>query len=137
LYERPQTRFVAEFIGSMNFLPGRTLAAAAGGAPVAVEAMGCRLEAVSPAALPAGAAVQVAFRPERSHLGAPDTGGLNLRGVIAHQVYLGTRIELHVEMAGGVRCIADLPNDGRPHRFTTGEAVTVAAAATDCRVFAA
>ena len=78
IYRRPADRFVADFIGLMNFLPGRLLGRDAAG--VAVEVLGrrLRLPAEGPAAPagsaggpPAGGPVLVAVRPEDVALG-PD-----------------------------------------------------------------
>ena len=65
LYERPSNRDVAEFVGEMNFLPGRVLAA--NGSSVTVEVAGLGRLAVMPAqeGLGAGQSVTLALRPER------------------------------------------------------------------------
>ncbi len=65
LYERPTSHDVAEFVGEMNFLPGRVLSA--GGERVTVEVPGFGALAVLPGAtLPGeGEGVTLALRPER------------------------------------------------------------------------
>ncbi len=71
LYDRPATRFVAEFLGGANLLEGRV------GPDGAVEcpAAGCALR-LPGAAPPAGAAVAVAVRPERIRMMPPSRRGV-------------------------------------------------------------
>ncbi|HEV7658096.1 MAG TPA: ABC transporter ATP-binding protein, partial [Mycobacteriales bacterium] len=52
VYERPESRFVAEFIGSSNFLPGTVVSAGAG--ELTVQTGSGRLSLASPLALAAG-----------------------------------------------------------------------------------
>lgn len=65
LYERPNCRFVAEFIGSpqMNILPGRVVSSDLG---AAIEIEGGTL-ALARLDAPAGATVDVGLRPEHLH----------------------------------------------------------------------
>ncbi len=55
LYERPQSRFAAEFVGEMNFFPGRVVASA----PHTVASI-CRVWGLSP--VPTGRNVKPASR---------------------------------------------------------------------------
>ena len=66
IYERPATRFVAEFIGRMNLFP-----AGLRGRRQRVRAHGTRLELALPGAarrIASGAAVHIAVRPERARV---------------------------------------------------------------------
>jgi iron(III) transport system ATP-binding protein len=56
VYGEPRTAFVADFIGSMNFLPGQVTAA---GAQLGELALACATTGFAP-----GSAVTVAIRPE-------------------------------------------------------------------------
>ena len=139
VYEQPASRFVAAFMGISNFIPGRTLAAAGAGGTCAVETQGGALLAVAPEAIAAGQDVAVAVRPERLHVqaGAPTEGALCLAGEVLRHVYLGNKTEVHVTLPGGGQCIAEVANDGRQAPYAIGAQVSLAAAASDCRVFAA
>ena len=66
IYERPATRFVADFIGVSNFLLGRLRAAGAEG--IVELANGQRVRAIAPPDLPVERVVTVAVRPERMRL---------------------------------------------------------------------
>ena len=67
LYERPQGRFVASFLGDASFLPGIVSGVEEGRCLVRVEGAGdFRLS--HPASVPVGTAVDVSLRPERVSL---------------------------------------------------------------------
>jgi ABC-type Fe3+/spermidine/putrescine transport system ATPase subunit len=86
LYETPVTRFVAGFIGRNNLLPATV---AEGGVQVGDRgANGPRWPLPEAAGLEIGEAVELAVRPERLELVAPDTAGA-LTGSIHERRYAG------------------------------------------------
>ncbi len=96
LYEKPASRFVADFIGSMNFFEGR---AAEGGVEVAGLGL---LQAAATDAAP-GARASLAVRPERIALyrTRPAEGPDNLvEGVLEGASYLGQDLCVFVRVAG-------------------------------------
>jgi spermidine/putrescine transport system ATP-binding protein len=104
LYERPRNRFVADFIGGSNAMPGRLLAreAATGSALVETD-RGVRLRGAitDPDARPAdGAVVVVAVRPERMEVRAgspaPEAGWSAVEGRLRQRTYLGEQTEYRV-----------------------------------------
>lgn len=110
LYEAPRSRFVADFIGSMNLLPARVLASGAAGA-LDVEGLG-RVEL--PVEQPAGGEVALGVRPEKLRLAfAPPLGGLALEGRIAQLAYFGDFSQVHVETGAGLALTARVSNDRR------------------------
>ncbi len=115
IYARPATRFVAEFIGKVNVLPGR----AVGGSEV--ECLGHRLN-VGTRAAPSGD-VQVLVRPEAVLVHPP--GGRQIQGVVAEIEYLGDRTEYRIR-AGDHVVVAVRPSLGSDGRFAEGEAVGLA-----------
>lgn len=117
LYERPATRFVADFIGTTNLLRGT------------VEADGgIRLDSGERAraahdGLPAGTAVEISVRPESVRLvpaGAPDA----IAGHVEQAAYLGTNVTYQVRTAGGLVLSAMAPKTGV--RLPVGSEVAVA-----------
>ncbi|MGZ9809299.1 ABC transporter ATP-binding protein [Pseudoroseicyclus sp. H15] len=116
LYERPASREVAEFLGSMNLLPARMVRESADGlADLDGGALGA-LTGTNPAdaAAPAGSEVLLALRPERMTLAAgQQAGGANaLAGKVEEAVYLGDRIHYLIGVPGlekPLRAVA--PND--------------------------
>jgi putative spermidine/putrescine transport system ATP-binding protein len=103
LYERPATRFVAGFIGEMNFLPGRALAV--DGATCDAEVMGVRLRAMARGAIAPGAEIVVAIRPERVRVGTA-AGAAGFTGELADIIYLGNARKYGVRLPGGAECFA-------------------------------
>src|SRR3981081_3973559 len=102
LYDRPIPRFVADFLGETNFLPGRV---------VASEGLSCRVrigdqifDAQTPAPAAPGAPVVLAVRPERLKLGLAAADGEGLRGTLVDIVYLGNARRSIVRLADGRDC---------------------------------
>src|SRR6185295_20011574 len=128
IYERPATRFVADFIGRMNFFFGHVTPArdvrTARGLVIAVPV---------PAGITNGADVHVAVRPERSRLSRekPD-GGLALKGTVRQVLYLGATREFHLDLDGGERGLVEMPNDGSPVPFDVGAPVWLTASFDNC-----
>ncbi|MBX3407586.1 MAG: ABC transporter ATP-binding protein [Phycisphaeraceae bacterium] len=132
LYRRPRTRFVAEFLGETNILPGTLLergGAAGPGLALVRTAAGEFVSAVlSPDLAAQTTDVAVSIRPEAWRL--ENSAGRNtLPGRVAEATYLGETEQLVVELPGGARVKVAHLNPGASAR--TGEAVTVSAAPAD------
>lgn len=69
LYDRPATRFAADFLGEANFVEGRV---AASGPPVRIETPAGTLSAAGTGPAAVGASVTCCVRPERITLSAGD-----------------------------------------------------------------
>jgi putrescine transport system ATP-binding protein len=112
LYERPATRFVAEFLGGANLLEGRARADGA----VECPAAGCVLRLPGPAPGAAGTALTVAVRPERVRLlpAAADASGASntAAGTLRELAYRGEAWVALVATAGGQVLRAVLPGGG-------------------------
>ncbi|MGK2947770.1 MAG: ABC transporter ATP-binding protein [Acidimicrobiales bacterium] len=129
LYERPTTRFVADFIGRSNILPG-TVASAEEVALV----NGDRLSLASDR--PVGTAVGVAVRPERIALhpsgGAPDARH-RLEGKVTRATYVGNAVVYVVSVDWielEVRSVNAAPHD----RHAVGDPVEVSFASEHASV---
>jgi putative spermidine/putrescine transport system ATP-binding protein len=93
LYERPATRFVAEFLGKSNFLAGAVEQRSADG--FAFRCNGLVFEQKGDATPKLGASVLVALRPERICLVGEGVQPCNqVDGTIAEFSYLGTSFHL-------------------------------------------
>jgi spermidine/putrescine ABC transporter ATP-binding subunit len=108
IYERPQSRFVSDFIGVSNFLPGRVVARGAATVTVELDDIGgivpVRLEATAADGLVPGDRVEVAIRPEKIRL-APSgaAAGNSLAAQIDNVVYLGAVTYYYLRIAGEQR----------------------------------
>ncbi len=111
VYERPESRFVAEFMGRSNLFPGRVRAVE--GERVAVETLGLTLEATAKGWSP-GASALVMIRPEsvRLHRPSDGSGPRPLAGRVATASYLGASLSYRVVLDQGATVEATLPNPG-------------------------
>jgi iron(III) transport system ATP-binding protein len=99
IYQRPETAFVASFIGQSNFLDGRVVAAADGRGTVDTDAgaIACWL----PADARAGDRVKVAVRPEDVHVHDGQADAINVvAGTVSAVVFLGETQECNVTLSG-------------------------------------
>ena len=101
LYERPKTRFVADFLGKSNFISGRVVAL--DGARLVYEVAGCRyVQASAGAPRQVGDEIVVALRPEKVEIrkGPRPEDGANTNGIageISAWNYHGTSFHVLVE----------------------------------------
>jgi len=99
IYERPASRFVADFIGASTTLTGHVVG------PDTVEiAGGVRLTVDTGRPLEPGRAVTLLVRPERVALG--EAGGNVVSASVAGIMYLGDHSEVRLDLPGGQRLLA-------------------------------
>jgi iron(III) transport system ATP-binding protein len=103
VYRRPESLFVAGFVGRMNSLPGTVVDSST----VAIGAV--RLAAEAAARFPSGAAVQVCIRPEDVQLDRPGLAGTRLAATVRGLEYLGSITRIPLE-AAGLPLTAELPD---------------------------
>jgi spermidine/putrescine ABC transporter ATP-binding subunit len=106
LYQRPQNRFVADFIGVNNLLDGRVAALDGAGRARIATAAG-ELLAMPAGKLAAGDACVLCVRPENVDLEDVSADENAVRGRIAFSAYLGNTLRYDVELAPGVTFKAD------------------------------
>ena len=117
IYEAPATRFVADFIGSVNMFEGQVRGgAAATGVYIESAELGCTLRAERCGPLAAGATVWTAIRPERINIGRQPPGRAGataenaVRGTVREIAYMGDMSIYLVEIASGRMLRVTLPN---------------------------
>src|SRR5579859_6854744 len=131
IYHRPQTRFVAEFLGHCNILDARAVAAtSAGTTELVLRANGNRIT-VCGEDLAAGDQVQLAVRPEAITLeGLHDAAGENSYPAELRAVsFLGDHYRYELDLDG-------LPVTVTDTRSFAGPAVTIRIPPAACRVLA-
>jgi ABC-type Fe3+/spermidine/putrescine transport system ATPase subunit len=110
IYARPQTRFVAGFIGEANFLDGQVETAGADG--VLVRAGPLRVWATGNGAPPAGAPVTISIRPEHVKLGSAAEGTPNRwQAKVADVTFMGAVVRARVTVDDAVSLTAEMQND--------------------------
>ncbi len=111
IYDSPANRFVADFIGLINFLEATVVARSGDHGEVRVEGVpgGALLKARLPDEATPGERVLLAVRPESVALApAPSEGAL--AGRVTRKIYLGNETEYRIEL-GTVELRATAPAD--------------------------
>ncbi len=110
IYENPSSKFVAEFIGSSNFVPGHVLSQS--GEDYVVEVAAGRLHLKSSAALPIGSEASVSIRPESVELSTQRPTDLQnvWEGVVGTRAFLGDAVDHIVAIDKFEIRVRSLPN---------------------------
>lgn len=135
IYERPASRYVADFIGETNFLDG--VVKQQNGVNVEVELEGAGVVCVeSSRKFHNGQSVFVAVRPEKVRLNAEDKNGNNLKARVEDVIYIGTDTHYGVRLAGGQKVRVRQQNIVYGHHeiVQVGEEVTVSFAKASPRL---
>jgi spermidine/putrescine ABC transporter ATP-binding subunit len=108
LYERPQSRFVADFIGTMNFFAGRVQQTRDGKSTIDAGPLGVVEAITPPTTVKCGGDVDLAIRPEKFqiHFEAPDVGVNMVEARTGALAYLGDRSHFQVYLADRERPVA-------------------------------
>ncbi|MCO6389740.1 polyamine ABC transporter ATP-binding protein [Aliihoeflea aestuarii] len=102
IYEAPSSRFVADFVGSVNLFEGKVAGQDAGRVKIAT-ASGFDIQAEESAAPPAGETVWYAVRPEKIRISSqrPETAVNAVEGEVWDIGYLGDMTVYNVKLANG------------------------------------
>ena len=134
IYEKPRSRFVAEFVGAINLVSGRMVAHEPATGLVRVETPFGPLLATATTDGPTSGAVDVCFRPERVRF-VPDGTATNvIRARVAGLTYLGSRRIVRLATEAGAAIVADQPNSDASSVIVEGTEVTASIRPEDCRL---
>ena len=139
IYERPTTRFGADFIGEMNFLDvvvesrkGEDLQIAGGGTSVSLQSESGNYVA--------GNTLSLAFRPEAARISDSEVSGtpelVQFGGTIEQVIYIGTDRRYEVKLNSGETVTARVQNtnDSRISIPGVGSHVAVCVSHSDIRL---
>jgi putrescine transport system ATP-binding protein len=104
IYEFPQSRFVADFVGTTNLFEGTIASCAPGLTTVTCPETGCDLVVDDVGRFTPGQRVWIALRPEKIRLSKqPGSDGRSnqLRGTVWQLGYLGNRCTYQIKTASG------------------------------------
>jgi len=101
IYERPNCKFVADFIGTSNFLEGKVKSLEGGKADVYVPALNAEVKGLVSGAVAVGDEAVISLRPEKIRLADKAVLSQNcFEGRIVSSVYIGSDTHLIVEVNG-------------------------------------
>jgi putative spermidine/putrescine transport system ATP-binding protein len=129
LYDRPRSRFVADFLGASNFIP---VSVVAPGDPMTVTTEGGLTFSVSASAVfGTGDRLTASIRPERIGLEAlPARDGVTARGIVCEASYFGNAHRYQVRLESGDVMAVVRPSIGAAMR-EVGSPVEVSWGASD------
>jgi ABC-type Fe3+/spermidine/putrescine transport system ATPase subunit len=122
VYLQPRTRFVADFIGSSNFVRAVVADLLPGAAVVQLET-GDRVTVKTDLDLPRGSEIQLGVRADRIRVlpGHGDGEG-TLSGTVIDRVFAGSQFQILVQLGGSQRASVHL-SDAPPASIAPGAAV--------------
>ena len=128
LYDRPNSRFVAGFIGESNFLPA--IVRGMEDDVVVVECEGAIIRAICPGRPATGERVTLTTRPERmrfSDSAGPSTVPQNrIHVTVTEAVFAGERCRYMLQAADGAAMVLKEPSSAAIRRRTVGEQAEIA-----------
>jgi spermidine/putrescine ABC transporter ATP-binding subunit len=117
IYNRPASRFVAQFIGKANLLVGTVAEISA--ELCIVEVNGVKLKAIAPHARPAiGASVTLVIRPERIQMNERENDNY-LSGTVENITYVGQLLQLQMQTELGAIAVTQLSDGSSSDRTET------------------
>jgi spermidine/putrescine transport system ATP-binding protein len=123
LYERPRTRFVADFLGVKNLVEA-TVVSVDGDVAALRTAGGVAFRAADDGGFRPGTSVLVGIRPERVRMDGGREGENVLPGTLDDEIYLGDRTDWRVRAGDLVLTVAEAAAQVRDRR--RGEPVGIA-----------
>ncbi|HEV8615159.1 MAG TPA: ABC transporter ATP-binding protein [Methylomirabilota bacterium] len=123
VYRRPRTRFVADFLGGTNVLPGR-VERGSRGRSVRLAA-GFTLSVLAGADVPDEASVFCVVRPESVRAATEPDGVNHFAGRVTGAVYLGGRYDCELALATGVTLRAEIAASGAGAGPQVGDSAVV------------
>ena len=118
VYERPNTTFVAGFIGVSNLMPGTVTAASGGRGTIRLDT-GLEVEA-GVDGIASGERCHAIVRPEKLRISPSSSGAADglpgIDGVVQSSVYLGTSTQIVVDLPGEVSMTVLVPNASEAER---------------------
>lgn len=123
VYERPASRFVAEFIGTANFLPVKVTQISNG--KTQVVGSGGSFWVASRSGFSPGDQAELSLRPERLWLSKePDAQHNSLSGTVSEAIFMGPVTRFMVQLACGQQLLTEKQNLEESN-FHTGDNVYV------------
>jgi putative spermidine/putrescine transport system ATP-binding protein len=132
LYEKPDSSFVAQFIGENNQLKGKVKSINGENCIVTTES-GDDIEALKINVTSNGDSSLVSLRPERVAINSSEKFENNFDAKVKELIYLGDHIRSRVEVCGNDQFIVKIPNSYKGANLKEGATVKLSWKASDSR----
>lgn len=134
VYFNPETKFVSDFIGEMNFIPGTLVGKNASATTVALDN---GFEFTVPSSTPPELEkdIIIGIRPEKIFVKrdpAPTNGGIVLEGNLDEVTFLGQLLRFHVHFENEMIIVDDFGGVNRALRYQTAEKIYMEINPKDC-----
>ena len=120
IYNRPATRFVASFVGTLNLIEAKVIDPQSSTVAIGDQ----RVVLAETFDLAAGSAVQLAMRPEAGSILPGATGNTTLTGQVVSSHFLGSVIRTRMDVAGNTMSF-DMFNDPNMAPPAIGDTVSL------------
>ena len=132
LYEKPDSSFVAQFIGENNQLKGKVKSVNGENCIITTES-GDDIHALKINVNNSGDASLVSLRPERVAINSSEKFENNFDAKVKELIYLGDHIRSRVEVCGNDQFIVKIPNSYKGANLKEGVTVKLSWKASDSR----
>ena len=132
LYEKPDSSFVAQFIGENNQLKGKVKSVNGENCIITTES-GDDIQALKINVNNSGDASLVSLRPERVAINSSEKFENNFDAKVKELIYLGDHIRSRVEVCGNDQFIVKVPNSYKGANLKEGATVKLSWKASDSR----
>jgi len=132
LYEKPESSFVAQFIGENNQLKGKVKSLNGENCVVTTES-GDDIHALKINVNNSGDTSLVSLRPERVAINSSEKFENNFDAKVKELIYLGDHIRSRVEVCGNDQFIVKIPNSYKGANLKEGATVKLSWKASDSR----
>jgi len=132
LYEKPDSSFVAQFIGENNQLKGKVKSVNGENCIITTES-GDDIQALKINVNNSGDASLVSLRPERVAINSSEKFENNFDAKVKELIYLGDHIRSRVEVCGNDQFIVKIPNSYKGANLKEGVTVKLSWKASDSR----
>ena len=132
LYEKPNSSFVAQFIGENNQLKGKVKSIKGDNCVVTTES-GDDVQALKINVNNSGDDSLVSLRPERVAINSSESFENNFDAKVKELIYLGDHIRSRVEVCGNDQFIVKIPNSHKGANLKEGATVKLSWKASDSR----
>jgi spermidine/putrescine transport system ATP-binding protein len=126
LYDSPKTKFVANFLGQSNLIPGTI--SGTDGDNLVIDLYGTKVAVPKKRSSATGNSALVGIRPEKFRISAEGkgaTGNVLTGGVVSDVSYIGVSTQYQVEMPWGKELMVFEQNDDDEDFLRKGEKVTL------------